>query len=93
MRRVWQPGELISDRVREELPNCIPISVALVVDYIDGEGKHALATFYDYEQTFFAREGMVRWLLRDVLMIPLEAERREAIHQFDHLDDDESDAT
>ncbi len=85
--RDWQPGALVSDEVRAELGAGIPISVAMVVDYIDEDGQHALASFFDHEQTYFAREGMVRSLLRDVMMIPLEAERREASRRFDEDDD------
>lgn len=87
--------KLISDRFFDDVEGLvnpesgvIPLNACVVVEYIDADGEHKLATGFSDDMTFYAKEGMCRTLLRDAMMLPLEAERREAIDRFDGLDDD-----
>lgn len=60
----WQPHELLSERVLTHIGG-MPVSVALVVGYIDGHGEHGVASYFDTSSPTYAHEGLVGRLLRE----------------------------
>lgn len=82
----WHAGDMLSENVLADL-NGIPLSCALVVEYLDEDGDRLLASYWDGDASFHAREGMVRSLLRDVTALPDAATRRNAERRLDSEDD------
>lgn len=60
----WQPHELLSDRVLTDIGG-MPVTVALVVGYLDDRGEHAIASYFDTSSPTYAHEGLVGRLLRE----------------------------
>lgn len=55
----------------------IPLNACVVVEYIDLDGKKALACGWTDDMPFYTREGMCQVLLRDATGVPMAAEREE----------------
>lgn len=82
-------GDIVSDAVRAEIGNGpVPHAALLVVACIETDGSMALYTFADEDSPFYAKEGLARVLLRDVLAVPVAAEMEHA-HQALHSDDED----
>lgn len=69
----------------------VPLNACVVVEYMDADGKHQLATGWSDTMTFYQREGMVRSLLRDVMGVPVEFERRYAASRCDAIEAEDDD--